>query len=509
VEHVVIIGVDALSPEGIQKSRTPNLDHMMANGAYTLHARSVMPTVSTPNWASLLMGAGPEQTGITSNEWDAADYPFPPVVREGYGPFPTIFHLLKAQRPEATAVAYYDWRRFDDYIEQQLVVDRKVTKGQRESMALATAAIRNTKPALTFIYFGFVDEAGHHFGHGTAGYCAAVEEVDEYIGTILNAIRTAGDERSTLVAVCSDHGGIGKGHGGETVEEIEVPMIFYGAGVVGGTQLSGAVSVCDLAPTIAHALGLATPQAWTGKPVTAVFTREPGSRMRPFVKAPRIEPRGGFFTGTSVPFTMSSVTEGSEIFYTGDGSVPTRTSVRYTGPVTLHHSSILRSKAYKGEDAESEVTTEFVRVRDPQQSKQGLRYTYYEGNWQQLPDFSTLSPAGEGVVGEISLDSVRHRPDHFAVLFEGYIDIPSDGIYRFATMSDDGSRLLINDKVVVENDGSHSALRKSGTIRLTKGMHRIAVQYFDDYEGESIIAYYEGPGVIRQIIPPEALYRER
>jgi predicted AlkP superfamily pyrophosphatase or phosphodiesterase len=68
VEHVVVIGVDGLSPDGVHKAKAPNLARMMKEGAYTLHARAVMPTVSSPNWASMIMGAGPEQHGVTSNE---------------------------------------------------------------------------------------------------------------------------------------------------------------------------------------------------------------------------------------------------------------------------------------------------------------------------------------------------------------------------------------------------------------------------------------------------------
>lgn len=69
-ERVVIIGVDGLSPNGIRRSETPNIRKIMAAGAHTFHARAVMPTSSSPNWASMIMGAGPEQHGITSNDWE-------------------------------------------------------------------------------------------------------------------------------------------------------------------------------------------------------------------------------------------------------------------------------------------------------------------------------------------------------------------------------------------------------------------------------------------------------
>src|SRR5262249_24273485 len=41
VEHVLMIGIDGLSPEGIRKTETPVLNGLMKDGAYTLHARAV------------------------------------------------------------------------------------------------------------------------------------------------------------------------------------------------------------------------------------------------------------------------------------------------------------------------------------------------------------------------------------------------------------------------------------------------------------------------------------
>src|SRR2546425_11801985 len=73
VEHVVIIGVDGMSPTGVEVAKTPHMHQLMREGAYTLHARGVMPTVSSRNWASMIMGAGPEQHGVTSNDWERSE----------------------------------------------------------------------------------------------------------------------------------------------------------------------------------------------------------------------------------------------------------------------------------------------------------------------------------------------------------------------------------------------------------------------------------------------------
>src|SRR5271168_3442225 len=97
--HVVVIGVDGLSPDGIQKAATPHLHALMKAGASTLHARAVMPTVSSPNWASMIMGAGPEQHGVTTNDWEPTKFEIAPTAVGSGGMFPTIFGLLRSQRP--------------------------------------------------------------------------------------------------------------------------------------------------------------------------------------------------------------------------------------------------------------------------------------------------------------------------------------------------------------------------------------------------------------------------
>src|SRR5690349_12050591 len=112
VEHVVIIGCDGMSPNGIQKARTPVMHQLMKDGAFTLHARGVMPTSSSPNWASMIMGAGPEQHGVTSNDWETNKFDIAPTVVGSGGIFPTIFGLLREQRPKSIIACFHDWDGF-------------------------------------------------------------------------------------------------------------------------------------------------------------------------------------------------------------------------------------------------------------------------------------------------------------------------------------------------------------------------------------------------------------
>jgi len=271
VEHVVVIGVDGLSPEGIRRAKTPVLHRMMAEGASTLHARGVMPTVSSPNWASMIMGAGPEQHGVLSNDWKPGLSPISPTAVGPGGIFPTMFGLLRQQQPSSKIGCFHDWDDFARLVERD-VCDRIANpKGPVETTNQAIAFLKEQRPSLLFIHLDHVDHAGHESGHGTPEYDAAVEEADRLIGLVLDALRDSGQADSSIVLVTSDHGGKGKGHGGSTMGEIEIPWIIQGRGIVPGRELPATVNTSDTAATVAHALGLTPPKCWIARPVLDAF----------------------------------------------------------------------------------------------------------------------------------------------------------------------------------------------------------------------------------------------
>ena len=98
IEHVIVIGVDGLSPDGIRRANVPVLKKMIAGGAVQWNVRTTLPSSSSTNWASMIMGAGPEQHGILSNEWEKENASLPPVVRGEEGIFPTIFSVVRQNR---------------------------------------------------------------------------------------------------------------------------------------------------------------------------------------------------------------------------------------------------------------------------------------------------------------------------------------------------------------------------------------------------------------------------
>jgi predicted AlkP superfamily pyrophosphatase or phosphodiesterase len=266
----VVIGVDGLSPDGLLKAKVPVVDRLKKEGAWTFHARGVMPTVSSPNWASMIMGAGPEQHGVLSNEWQPGKSPISPTA-SGPGGFPTIFGLLRSQRPKSKIGIFHDWDGFARLVEPGVADVVVHPDGPQATVDRAVAFLQKEKPTLTFIHLDHVDHAGHTHGHGTPQYYASVVEADRLIGQVLDGLKGAGIADRTFVLISADHGGKGKGHGGATMGELEIPWIVVGPGVACGKELSSPVNTFDTAATVAEVLGLTPPECWIARPVRSAF----------------------------------------------------------------------------------------------------------------------------------------------------------------------------------------------------------------------------------------------
>ena len=70
------------------------------------------------------------------------------------------------------------------------------------------------------------------------------------------------------------------------------------------------------------------------------------------------------------------------------------------------------------------------------------------------------------------------RNEWFGIDYTGRVWIETEGEYRFKLLSDDGSRLYLDDKLVIDNDGMHPPEEVSGTAVLTRGIHKLRVMYF-------------------------------
>ena len=219
----------------------------------------------------------------------------------------------------------------------------------------------------------------------------------------------------------------------------------------------------------------------------------------------------------SQPVDLTCDMPGASIHYTLDGSIPNEDSPIFAGPLIIDRSCTIQARAagtlghLSPRIASMQVTAyshqslhpavQFVQAPDP-----GLRWTCYEAGWQTLDQLPGLASTSAGEIDSIDI-AVRSRNEHVAVVFEGFLKVPTDGIYTFATTSDDGSRLSVHERMVVDNDGLHGMVQRSGLIGLRAGWHPIRIEWFNATGGLGLDVQWAGPGFGRQPIPASALFR--
>jgi len=524
IEHIVVIGIDGMSPNGIQNANTPTLDSMIQNGAATLHARSVLPSSSSPNWASMIMGADTEQHGVTSNGWEKFDHQLPPVVVTENGTFPTIFTLFKDQQPEAHVGAIYDWDGFGRLFEKS-DVDFDID-GDHEDKTTEEAVnyIKEHTPKFTFMHLDHVDHAGHAQGHGTPDYYLAVEKADSLIAEIVNATKDAGIFEKTMFIISADHGGLGFGHGGESLAEMEIPFIMYGAGIKKGYKIEETVYQYDNAPTIAYAMDLQIPQAWIGRPVKGAFIGNEAPKLiykrKEQITQPKIlpdagyfEPAGGVFKADSVAVVMQNPNNVGEIRYAIGNKVPTlENSQVYQDMFYLKQTDIIKAGVFQNDQLVSTIAEGSFRIVSKGKQDPVTFQVYQVNGIEKLPDFADFNPILEGFVTEFSHKQALSEEipqEQVAVTFESYLEVQEAGKYTFFTNSDDGSKLYVNGTQIVDNDGDHGVMERSGSLELAKGRHLVRVEFFNGGGGYHLDAKYKGPNIPKQIIPANHLYREK
>jgi hypothetical protein len=135
----------------------------------------------------------------------------------------------------------------------------------------------------------------------------------------------------------------------------------------------------------------------------------------------------------------------------------------------------------------------------------GIRYKYFEGMYKKLSDVPWGNPVKEGIVENITLD-VADAVDFYALEFSGLLKVPVSGYYRFYTFSDDGSQLFIGNRLVVDNDGSHSPRRAEGIIALEEGYHNFRLLYFEDHQGQKLEAGYSSVSMREKVMPDSVLF---
>ena len=288
-KHVVFIGIDGFASWCLQEAldgdatiegeqvQLPNIKEVMAGGAYTLRKRSVMPSASAINWASIFNGIPTEMHGY--NEWNSRE---PAITAAEYGPngMPTtVYTVLRAQRPEAVSGAIYNWDGIGYVIDTVATSYHKYDGSVHSDPAYTTQGytvqaleyIVSEKPAFFTLYFDELDSAGHNNGWGTEPYYRVMQTLDECIGLVIQGLKDAGMWNDTILVITSDHGGKDRGHGGFTIQELESPYLVCGKNILPIGEIPSTMMQYDVAANFAHMLGLTLPAHWRGRQLKEIY----------------------------------------------------------------------------------------------------------------------------------------------------------------------------------------------------------------------------------------------
>ena len=175
---------------------------------------------------------------------------------------------------------------------------------------------------------------------------------------------------------------------------------------------------------------------------------------------------------------------GTEIRYTTDGSMPTKESALYNGALEVGKTTDFAFRTFRPDGSPSDVVrTKYVKapyaeaVTAPAALQPGLKAVWHDFRGNLCADMDAAPVKGEYVVESVSIP--EEVKGNIGLVLTGYLEVPADGIYTFALLSDDGSTLMLDGELLGDNDGAHSPVEIIVQKALKAGLHPIEVRYFD------------------------------
>ncbi len=223
---------------------------------------------------------------------------------------------------------------------------------------------------------------------------------------------------------------------------------------------------------------------------------------------PRFTAEQSLFVG---PFFVVdlAVRPGGTVRFTTDGSEPDPGSGLFREPVVITGDTTVKARAFWSDGTASLVESRTFRRAEPLPAapsapeERGLAYEYFEGTFEKLPEFGTLTSARTGTAARPDV-GVAGRKAAFALRFTGFVRAPRTGVYVFSLRSDDGSKLSIGGREIVANDGVHGLTEERAELALEAGWHALEVLYFQGAGGLGLELGWSGPGLARTAVPASA-----
>lgn len=222
---VLIIGIDGCRPDALVAANTPNIDKLIENSTYSLDAWNEGTTSSGPSWSAMLTGVWQNKHGVDDNSFSG----------KNYDEYPHFFQYVEEYNSELNTASICQWNPINDQIAAPVADYVKNVSSEEELVLETINFLTNNNPDALFLHFDNIDGAGHGNGYGPTipKYLEAIESVDTGVGRIVNALkqRTTYSDEKWLIIISTDHGGIGMGHGGNSMEERNIFLICSGDGI--------------------------------------------------------------------------------------------------------------------------------------------------------------------------------------------------------------------------------------------------------------------------------------
>lgn len=237
------------------------------------------------------------------------------------------------------------------------------------------------------------------------------------------------------------------------------------------------------------------------------------------VEGPPIVYRAPRFVAAASEFVrplVLAIDSGSDelvVRYTLDGTDPTSRSSVYERPITLTRTTEVKARTFHGSRAASPVSSATFTKVEPRPAAplgalaEGLDVFELEGDFQVLPERALAGGVPARVARTIELSARDGGRERFALFFEGFVNVPRDDVWEFELESDDGSRLWIDETVVVDHDGLHSPTARRGTIALAGGLHRLRAGWFNRTGGSVLSVRMASAGEPLRALEGSSLFR--
>jgi predicted AlkP superfamily pyrophosphatase or phosphodiesterase len=254
-ENAIIVSISGLRPDALEQARTPYLDELINQGAYSSEATAVMPSLTLPNHTSMVTSVLPAKHGT---DWDEYD----PL--RGKINVPSIFDLAKRNGLSTLLLAGEPKL---EHLSREGIVDHFILEeGSAAELATrAREALTEHLPRVALVHFKHAEIAGHSFGWMSPQQLTAIEEIDRGVAQIVLSLVDLKRSENTLVIITADHGGHDLTHGTDESTDLRIPWIAVGSAIPAGSRPKDDPRTVDTAATVAAFLGLTPPAEWEWK----------------------------------------------------------------------------------------------------------------------------------------------------------------------------------------------------------------------------------------------------